>query len=71
MWRESVWKAADQWLSLLRNAAKGALFVTDPIEVYPTRAAACIKSCCSVASVGSVPMGLEKLGRKFASNVKG
>ena len=64
-------KAADQWLSLLRYAAKGALFVANPIEVYLTRAAACIKSCRSFASAGSVPMGLEKLGRKFASNVKG
>ena len=37
---------------------KVPLFVAEPIEVYLTRAAACVKSCRSVASVGSVPMGL-------------
>ena len=64
-------KGADQWLSLLRYAANGALFVANPIEVYPTRAAACIKGCRSFASAELVPMGLEKPGRKFASNVRG
>ena len=47
------------------------MFVADPIKVYLARVAACIKGCRSVASVGSVPMGLEKPGRKFASNVRG
>ena len=50
---------------------KVPLFVADPIEVYLTRAAACIKSCRSFAPVGSVPMGLEKPDGKFASSVKG
>ena len=50
---------------------KVPLFVADPIEVYLARVAACIKSCRSVASAELVPMGLEKPGRKFTSNVRG
>lgn len=47
------------------------MFVADPIEVYLTRVAACIKNCRSFAPVASVPMGLEKPDGKFASSVKG
>lgn len=50
---------------------KVPLFVAGPIEVYLTRVAAYIKSCRSFASMGLVPMGLEKPDGKFASSVKG
>lgn len=50
---------------------KGTLFVADPIEVYLTRAAACIKSCRPFASMGLVPMGALKAGREVRFKRKG
>ena len=71
MWRESVCKGANQWLSLLRYAAKGALVRRRPHRSLPDTRRGMHQELPLVCVCGFGSHGARKAGREVRSKRKG
>ena len=71
MWRESVCKGADQWLSLLRYAAKGALVRRRPHRGLPGTRRGMHQELPLGCVCGVGPHGARKAGQEVHFKRKG